>query len=83
MARRTPTAWVVMENPATRASPEEGGNSVVSILMVVVLPAPLEPSNPKTSPALTEGSEIDHRKCAETASKGFDFQNDVAHKKTH
>jgi hypothetical protein len=38
------TAWVVMEKPATRASPEEGGNSVVSILIVVVLPAPLEPS---------------------------------------
>ena len=54
MARRTPTAWVVMEKPATRASPDVGGNSVVSILIVVVLPAPLEPSRPKTSPALTE-----------------------------
>src|ERR1039458_327230 len=54
MARRTFTAWVVMEKPATRASPEEGANSVVSILIVVVLPAPLEPSKPKTSPALTE-----------------------------
>src|ERR1039458_10140098 len=54
MARRTSTAWVVMEKPATRASPEEGGNSVVSILMVVVLPAPLEPSKAKTSLALTE-----------------------------
>src|ERR1035438_10088899 len=43
-----------MEKPATRASPEEGANSVVSILIVVVLPAPLEPSKPKTSPALTE-----------------------------
>src|ERR1039457_3794034 len=42
-----------MEKPATRASPEEGGSSVVSILIVVVLPAPLEPSKPKTSPALT------------------------------
>src|ERR1022692_98555 len=42
-----------MEKPATRASPEEGGNSVVSILIVVVLPAPLEPSKTKTSPALT------------------------------
>jgi hypothetical protein len=30
------TAWVMMEKPATRASPEEGGNSVVSILIVVV-----------------------------------------------
>src|ERR1035441_7179041 len=53
MERRTSTAWVVMEKPATRASPEEGGNKVVSILMVVVLPAPLEPSRAKTSPALT------------------------------
>src|ERR1017187_8418982 len=54
MARRTSTAWVVMEKPATRASPEEAGNKVVSILMVVVLPAPLEPSKAKTSPALTD-----------------------------
>src|ERR1019366_8098636 len=53
MARRTSTDWVLMEKPATRASPEEGGNSVVSILIVVVLPAPLEPSTAKTSPALT------------------------------
>ena len=43
-----------MEKPATRASPDEGGSSVVSILIVVVLPAPLEPSKPKTSPALTD-----------------------------
>src|ERR1035438_9890557 len=54
MVRRTPTACVVMEKPATRAPPDVGGNSVVSILIVVVLPAPLEPSRPKTSPALTE-----------------------------
>jgi len=50
VARRTLTAWVVMEKPATRSSPEDGDNSVVSILIVVVLPAPLEPRNPKTSP---------------------------------
>src|SRR5271157_1117648 len=54
MARRTSTDWVLMEKPATLASPEEGGNNVVSILIVVVLPAPLEPSKAKTSPALTE-----------------------------
>src|ERR1035437_6590908 len=54
MARRTSTACLVMEKPATRASPEEGAKSAVSILIVVVLPAPLEPSKPKTSPALTE-----------------------------
>jgi hypothetical protein len=44
----------VIEKPPIRASPEVGGNSVVSILIVVVLPATLEPSKPKTSPALTE-----------------------------
>ncbi len=41
-----------MEKPPTQASPEDGGRSVVSILMVVLLPAPLEPSKPNTSPAL-------------------------------
>jgi hypothetical protein len=41
-----------MENPPTRASPEDGGKRVVSILIVVLLPAPLEPSKPNTSPAL-------------------------------
>src|ERR1022692_2908580 len=54
MTRRTSTAWALIENPATRAPPEEGGNSVVSILIVVVLPAPLEPSKPNTSPTSTE-----------------------------
>jgi len=48
MARRTPTACVVMENPATRASPEVGASNVVSILIVVILSAPLEPNRPKT-----------------------------------
>ena len=54
MARRTPTAWLVIEKSATRASPEVGGNKVPSILIVVVLPAPLDPSRPKISPELTE-----------------------------
>jgi hypothetical protein len=59
MARRTQTAWVMMEKPATLASPEEVGNSVVGILIVVVLPAPFEPSKPKISPPLTE--RVRHR----------------------
>src|ERR1017187_5153439 len=79
MARRTSTAWEVMEKPATLASPEEGGNSVVSILIVVVLPAPLEPSKPKISPPLTEREGIDRRECAETARQVFDFQDNFAH----
>ena len=43
-----------MEKPATRAVPAVGGSSVVSILIVVVLPAPLEPRRPKISPAWTD-----------------------------
>ena len=35
------------------AVPLLGGSSVVSILMTVVLPAPLGPSRPNASPALT------------------------------
>lgn len=40
-------------SPATNAMPEVGFISPVSILNVVVFPAPLTPSNPKTSPLLT------------------------------
>lgn len=54
MERRTSTACLVIEKPAICASPEVGGNRVVSILIVVVLPAPLEPSKPKISPAFTD-----------------------------
>ena len=36
--------------PFNPGLPEVGGSRVVSILIVVVLPAPLGPSRPKTSP---------------------------------
>lgn len=36
------TGSLVMEKQPTRASPEVGGKSVVSIVMVVLLPAPLD-----------------------------------------
>src|SRR5438093_13694349 len=39
-----------MENPHTVASPQVGFNSVARMRMVVVLPAPLGPMNPYTSP---------------------------------
>ena len=42
-----------MEKPLTPASHEDGGKSVVSILKVVLLPAPLQPGKAKTSPLLT------------------------------
>jgi hypothetical protein len=43
---------VVIEDLPMRASPEDGGKRVVSILIAVLLPAPIEPRNPNFSPAL-------------------------------
>src|SRR5271167_96198 len=50
---RTRVGCRATSSPATRASPEVGGSSVVSIRTSVVLPAPLGPSSPKTSPRST------------------------------
>ena len=46
MARRTSGPSRTMSWPATRAVPELGGSSVVSMSTVVDLPAPLGPRNP-------------------------------------
>jgi len=43
-----------MSNPAISAEPFVGCNNVVSIFIVVVLPAPLGPRKPKISPFFTE-----------------------------
>src|SRR5208337_4795056 len=53
MLRRTWPASAMMSKPATRAPPDEGGKSVVSILIRVLLPAPFEPIRPKISPGKT------------------------------
>src|SRR5579885_1562924 len=53
MTPRTRAGSRRMSNPAIEAVPAVGGNSVVSILMTVVLPAPLGPNRPKTSPWAT------------------------------
>src|SRR5258705_8013475 len=50
---RTCLGWGATSKPATNAWPSVGGISVVSILTIVVLPAPLGPSSPKTSPRRT------------------------------
>src|ERR687894_804635 len=42
------TSW-----PSTRAVPDVGVRSVISILIVVVLPAPFGPSRPNSSPRRT------------------------------
>ena len=54
MLRRTPRGSVSTSNPATRAVPLVGRVSVVIIRTVVVLPAPLGPSSPRTVPCGTE-----------------------------
>ena len=47
-ARPSTTSW-----PSTRALPDVGISSVISILIVVVLPAPFGPSSPNSSPSPT------------------------------
>ena len=50
-ACRTSRASLTTSWPSTRAEPEVGIRSVISILIVVVLPAPFGPSRPKSSPS--------------------------------
>ena len=50
MRLRTSRASLTTSWPSTRALPEVGISSVISILIVVVLPAPFGPSRPKSSP---------------------------------
>src|ERR1700722_1609063 len=56
MLRRTASRSAVTSWPATRADPDVGRASVHSILIVVDLPAPLGPRNPKVSPTGTSKS---------------------------
>src|SRR6202162_4438044 len=53
MTLRTSVVWWTTCKPATRAVPELGSRRVISILIVVVLPAPLGPSSPNSSPGRT------------------------------
>src|SRR6202012_5425034 len=50
---RTPLGFFATSNPLTRAMPEVGGTSVVSMRIKVDLPAPFGPSSPKISPCST------------------------------
>src|SRR5215218_5290505 len=50
MCCRTHFASLTTSKPSTRAVPEVGISSVISILIVVVLPAPFGPSRPNSSP---------------------------------
>src|SRR5208282_6107692 len=50
---RTRVGCRATSSPATCASPEVGGSSVVSMRTSVVLPAPLGPRRPNTSPRWT------------------------------
>jgi len=52
--RLTRRGSLVTSYPATDALPDVGFRSVVSMRIVVVLPAPFGPSRPKTSPLPTE-----------------------------
>src|SRR5260221_149124 len=66
--RRTSVAWVVGSSPSSSSAPLVGCRSVVSILMVVVFPAPFGPRNAKISPGCTS---------KETSSTAVTFPNDL------
>src|SRR5574338_174937 len=53
MLCRTIFCWDDTSNPATNAWPLDGLSSVVSIIIVVLFPAPFGPKNPKISPSST------------------------------
>ena len=53
MWRRTSSRWLTTSKPLTRAAPDVGSARVQSMLIVVLLPAPLGPRKPKTSPGGT------------------------------
>src|SRR5215469_34145 len=56
MLRRTESRSVIASWPATRAVPDVAFARVQRILIVVVLPAPFGPRNPKVSPRATSKS---------------------------
>src|SRR5690349_6006684 len=66
--RRTSVAWVVGSSPSSWRTPLVGCRSVVSILMVVVFPAPFGPRNAKISPGCTS---------KETSLTAVTFPNDL------
>jgi hypothetical protein len=53
---RTRAAWDTASNPLTLAVPSSGLSRVARIRTIVVLPAPLEPSNAKMLPLATSKS---------------------------
>ena len=54
--RFTPTGSATTSRPATQARPPVGSTRVVSMPMVVDLPAPFGPSSPKNWPEPTDRS---------------------------
>jgi len=67
-----------MEKPATRASPEVGGNRVVSILIVVVLPGSVgSRASRRPHRALTESVRARPPYCPEAAREIFPFKDYV------
>src|SRR5438552_18995138 len=56
MTCRTASASRTTSCPSTWAVPAEGARNVARMRSVVVLPAPLEPMNPKRSPRMMERS---------------------------
>jgi len=80
MARRTPTAWVVMEKPATRASPRRGRQQRGEHLDRGGLAGPVGAEQAENLTGVDRKRQrIHRRKRAEAAGQVFDFENNVTH----
>src|SRR5690606_12211074 len=73
MARRTPMGSSKTSHPLTSAVPDVGAMKQVRIFIVVVLPAPLGPRKPSTSPRLTSKEAV-----RSAVKEPYDFDSSLA-----
>src|SRR5262245_6192923 len=69
MRRRIASAFFTVSRPRTRVWPSVRSSSVISTWIVVVLPAPLGPRKPKTSPRPT----VNETPCTARVPSGYTF----------
>ena len=78
MRRRTSCGSRATSMPSTVTSPAVGSSTQPRILSVVVLPAPLRPRKPMTSPRSIEKLEIVNRgELAVVLGQSFDFNHEL------
>jgi hypothetical protein len=67
--------FLISDSPSSKISPPVALRCVVSMLMVVLFPAPLGPKNPKTSPAFYMKADTSNSRYCMTLWHCKDFNN--------